>query len=203
MKGALNLNHVLNKSMATSKSFVIHQPISRTHCGVTFYILLMNLFHGSTVEVKSPRIIAHKNRGLDFGHGFYTTTNKQQAVDFTKSVMRRTGAMTRKVSVYEFDSNNAKSELDILQFAEPSLEWLEFVRQNRFSTYKGKIYDLVIGPVANDDVFPTLQAYLEGIIPAEATIAGLKVKKLYNQYCFLTERALTFLKFIKSFEPKD
>ena len=43
----------------------------------------------------------------------------------------------------------------------------------------------------------------KGIIPAEATIAGLRIKKLYNQYCFLTERALTFLKFKNSFEPKD
>jgi len=163
----------------------------------------MNLYHGSTVEVKNPRIIVRKNRGLDFGHGFYTTTNKEQAINFTKSVMRRTGATTRKVSVYEIDSDKAKSDLDILQFKEPNLEWLEFVRQNRFSIYKEKKYDLVIGPVANDDVFPTLQAYLEGIIPAEATIAGLKVKKLYNQYCFLTEQALALLKFINSFEPKD
>jgi len=163
----------------------------------------MNLYHGSIVEVKNPRIIVRKNRGLDFGHGFYTTTNREQAVNFTKSVMRRTGIATRKVSVYEFDHDKAKLELDILQFKETNLEWLEFVRQNRFSIYNGKNYDLVIGPVANDDVFPTLQAYLEGIIPAEATIAGLKVKKLYNQYCFLTERSLIFLKFVKSFEPKD
>ncbi|MDR1812730.1 MAG: DUF3990 domain-containing protein [Candidatus Fibromonas sp.] len=163
----------------------------------------MNLYHGSIVEVKNPRIIARKNRGLDFGYGFYTTTNEEQAVNFTKSVMKRTGIATRNVSVYEFDCDKAKLELDILQFKEPDLEWLEFVRQNRFSIYSGNIYDLVIGPVANDDVFPTLQAYLEGIIPAEAAIAGLKIKKLYNQYCFLTERSLTFLKFVNSFEAKD
>ncbi|MCL2102381.1 MAG: DUF3990 domain-containing protein [Fibromonadales bacterium] len=163
----------------------------------------MNLYHGSIVEVKNPKIIVRKNRGLDFGNGFYTTTNKEQAANFTKNVMRRTGIATRNVSIYEFEFDEAKLELDILQFEEPNLKWLEFVKQNRFSAYKGKIYDLVIGPVANDDVFPTLQAYLEGIIPAEATIAGLKIKELYNQYCFLTERALTFLKFANSFEPKD
>jgi len=163
----------------------------------------MNLYHGSVVEVRNPKIIVRKDRGLDFGHGFYITTNKEQAVNFTKNVMKRTGTATRNVSIYEFDCDKAKLELDILQFKEPNLEWLEFVRQNRFSIYNGKVYDLVIGPVANDDVFPTLQAYLEGVIPAEATIASLKIKKLYNQYCFLTERSLAFLKFVNSFEPKD
>ena len=163
----------------------------------------MNLYHGSIIEVKNPKIIVHKNRGLDFGNGFYTTTNKKQAISFTKNVMKRTGIATRNVSVYEFDLEETKFELDILQFKEPNLEWLNFVRENRFSIYSGKVYDLVIGPVANDEIFPTLQAYLEGIVPAEATIAGLQVRKLYNQYCFLTERALTFLKFINSFEPED
>jgi len=163
----------------------------------------MNLYHGSIAEVKNPQIIVHKNRGLDFGYGFYTTTNKKQAINFTKNVMERTGIATRKVSVYEFEQDKAMQELDVLQFQEPNLEWLEFIKQNRFSTYEGKIYDLVIGPVANDDIFPTLQAYLEGIVPAEATIASLKVKTLYNQYCFLTEKSLTFLKFTTSFEPED
>jgi len=39
--------------------------------------------------------------------------------------------------------------------------------------------------------------------PAEATIASLKIKNLYNQYCFLTKRSLAFLKFVNSFEPRD
>jgi hypothetical protein len=30
----------------------------------------MNLYHGSTAEVKNPQIIVHKNRGLDFSYGF-------------------------------------------------------------------------------------------------------------------------------------
>jgi len=34
----------------------------------------MIVYHGSNVEVKEPRII-NPNRTLDFGKGFYTTTN--------------------------------------------------------------------------------------------------------------------------------
>jgi len=34
------------------------------------YITNMNLYHGSTAEVRNSQIIVHKNRGLDFGYGF-------------------------------------------------------------------------------------------------------------------------------------
>ncbi|MDR2580367.1 MAG: DUF3990 domain-containing protein [Fibromonadaceae bacterium] len=44
----------------------------------------MNLYHGSIVEVRNPKIMASKSRGLDFGNGFYTTTNKEQALTFLK-----------------------------------------------------------------------------------------------------------------------
>ena len=38
----------------------------------------MIIYHGSTVYVKKPKIIAGENF-LDFGVGFYTTTSYQQA----------------------------------------------------------------------------------------------------------------------------
>ena len=38
----------------------------------------MILYHGSNVEVREPKIIV-SNRTLDFGAGFYTTSNKEQA----------------------------------------------------------------------------------------------------------------------------
>ena len=37
----------------------------------------MTVYHGSNVEVREPRIIK-PNRTLDFGNGFYTTTNRLQ-----------------------------------------------------------------------------------------------------------------------------
>ena len=39
----------------------------------------MILYHGSNVEVREPKIIV-SNRTLDFGAGFYTTSNKGQPV---------------------------------------------------------------------------------------------------------------------------
>ena len=40
----------------------------------------MILYHGSNVEVKEPRIL-EPSHALDFGPGFYTTLNRDQAVE--------------------------------------------------------------------------------------------------------------------------
>ena len=48
----------------------------------------MILYHGSNLTVSEPKLIV-QNRFLDFGYGFYTTTNKVQAIGFADKVTRR------------------------------------------------------------------------------------------------------------------
>ena len=60
----------------------------------------MILYHGSNLVVSEPKLIA-QNRYLDFGYGFYTTTNKSQAISFADKVTRRRKQGTRTVSIYE------------------------------------------------------------------------------------------------------
>ncbi len=62
----------------------------------------MILYHGSNVVVSKPRLI-HQNRFLDFGFGFYTTTNKMQAIAFAGKVTRRRREGSKAVSIYELD----------------------------------------------------------------------------------------------------
>ena len=160
----------------------------------------MTLYHGSNVTVEKPNLdLSRKN--LDFGIGFYTTVNKSQAVDFAQKVKTRKEGKSQSVSVYDFDMEAAKTILDILQFASPDRLWLDFVHQNRHNIYAGKPYDLIIGPVANDDVFATLIVYEQGILNVEQTLEALKVKELYNQFVFKTEKALSLLKYTDSFDP--
>ena len=160
----------------------------------------MILYHGSNVAVETPNLgLSRKN--LDFGIGFYTTVNKDQAVDFAQKVMIRKELKSQSVSVYDFDMDAAESVLDILWFAAPDRLWLDFVHQNRRGTYTGKPYDLVIGPVANDDVFATLIIYEQGILNVEQTLEALKVRKLYSQFVFKTEKALSMLRYTNSFDP--
>ncbi len=153
----------------------------------------MILYHGSNTIVKNPELV-EQNRFLDFGYGFYTTTNKEQAENFAKKVTVRRGG-NPVVNVYEFD-DKAEMDLNIKRFSAPDEEWLDFVSVHRNGTYDGEKYDVIIGAVSNDDVYRTLQVYSSGLLTKEQALEALKVKKLFNQYVFATEKSLAFLKFI-------
>ena len=157
----------------------------------------MILFHGSNMKVIQPKLIP-QNRYLDFGFGFYTTLNKEQAVSFSKKVSKRRGGSSI-VSVYELNESEFENNLDILRFKAPDEQWLDFVFANRSGNYEGKEYDCIYGPVANDDVYQTFAAYMAGILTKAQTLANLKVKKLYDQMVFATQKALGYLHFKESF----
>lgn len=154
----------------------------------------MILYHGSNVVVSEPKLIP-QNRYLDFGFGFYTTTNKVQAIAFADKVYKRRGIGGKIVNVYEFDEKVAFAECSLLHFDAPNEAWLDFVFENRSGNYDGEIYDLVYGPVANDDVFTTFALYAAGALTKEQTLETLKVKKLYNQLVLASEKALGYLRF--------
>ena len=50
----------------------------------------MIVYHGSNIEAKHPEILK-PNRELDFGNGFYTTTNLNQAISFARRVTKNRG----------------------------------------------------------------------------------------------------------------
>lgn len=68
----------------------------------------MLLYHGSNVAVEEPRLIG-QTRGLDFGAGFYLTTNEAQAVRFSEIVVNRRKSGVATVSVYDFNMEVAYS----------------------------------------------------------------------------------------------
>ena len=83
----------------------------------------------------------------------------------------------------------------MLRFDSPNEEWLDFVSANRSGNYTGKTYDMIYGPVANDDVYTTFTLYASGVLTREQTIEALKIKELYNQLVFSSEQALSYLTF--------
>ncbi len=155
----------------------------------------MILYHGSNVIVSEPKLI-EQNRFLDFGFGFYTTTNKTQAIGFADKVTKRRKEGEKAVSVYEIDEVRAFRECSVLRFDSANEAWLDFVSENRSGNYKGKSYDFIFGPVANDDVYTTFTLYSAGVLTKEQTLEALKIKKLYNQLVLSSEKALSYLKFM-------
>ena len=91
-----------------------------------------------------------------------------------------------------------KTELNGRWFDEADEAWLDYVSDNRNGIPKAEC-DFAFGPVANDDVFRTFAAYQAGILTKEETLARLKVKNLYNQLTFKSERALSYIKFLTSY----
>ena len=154
----------------------------------------MILYHGSNVIVDQPKLI-RQNRYLDFGFGFYTTTNREQAVNFAQKVTDRRKMGEATLNIYSVNEAVAFQECKVLQLASPDEAWLDFVAANRQGTYQGEKYDLIYGAVANDDVYRTIALYMTGVLDKEQTLSSLKIRKLFNQLVFATEKSLQYLKF--------
>ena len=152
----------------------------------------MRLYHGSNVAVREPKLLKVQ-RDLDFGKGFYTTTDLQQATIWAERTARIRNAERACVSVYELDEV-AYSTLHVLRFAEPDEAWLTFVAAHRRGRTDRNDWDLVIGPVANDQTMQTLVLYLDGFLNEQETIARLLPQKLKDQAVFKTEKALACLR---------
>lgn len=119
----------------------------------------MQLYHGSVEITEHPEIL-DQQRLLDFGKGFYTTTNKEQAERWAAIKQRRTIKTAKAfVTVYEFNEILLKNDiLKIKIFTQADEKWLDFVIHNR-SIDSAADYDLVIGPVANDTLYQTFTLY--------------------------------------------
>lgn len=157
----------------------------------------MIVYHGSDRKIESPQIV-EPNRALDFGRGFYTTLNEMQAEGFAHKVQDRLHSAEAVVNVYEVDLEKMKAELQNVWFDSPDEEWLDYVSNNRNGAAT-TMSDFAFGPVANDDVFRTFAAYQAGILTKEETIARLKVKQLYNQLTFKTDKSLAYLHFLTAY----
>lgn len=154
----------------------------------------MILYHGSNVTVAEPKLIK-QNRFLDFGFGFYTTTNREQAVNFARKVAERRKNGQATLNVYSVNEREAFEHCDLLRFDGPDEAWLDFVAANRQGTYREKQFDLIYGAVANDDVYRTITLYMTGVLGKEQTLSALKIRKLFDQMVFATEKSLQFLHF--------
>jgi len=157
----------------------------------------MKLFHGTNVIVEKPRIF-NRLKTLDFGEGFYTSENEEQAREFAlKVVKRRNPPLQPIVNCYEFNAD--LSRFSVLRFNTPDEKWLDFVVERRKGIPTTDAYDIITGPVANDDVFGTITLYEAGQLDKEGAIRKFKVKSLHNQMVFCNQRVLDGLVFVKSY----
>ncbi len=160
----------------------------------------MLVYHGTTLEIKEPKIITTEI-GRDFGFAFYTTDIKEQA---ERWALRRAKIQSRKsqnsvsavVNIFDWERDIAS---DILEFDGASMEWLDMVVSCRSDLSYKHEHDIVIGKIANDNVGETVAYVVQGIMRKEDAIERLKFEKINNQIAFCSECSLKQLKFIKSY----
>ena len=148
----------------------------------------MILYHGSNLAIPKPDIL-HSRPYVDFGRGFYVTPLKEQAEQWCKRYKRL--GKEAVLSIYTMDERKM-AERKLLSFDIYSLDWLDFVVKCRSGQDKSD-YDIVIGGIANDKVFNTLELYFDHLIDEEEAIKRLCYEKPNIQYCFRTEEALSVL----------
>lgn len=147
----------------------------------------MTVYHGSYISIPFPRIRQSRNT-KDFGPGFYCTVIKEQAERWARRYQ------TPIVNIYDVRMDDS---LKILEFKEMTEEWLDFIIQCRHGATHD--YDIVIGAMANDQIYNFIADYIEGIITRSQFWSLARFKYPTHQINFCSERALKCLEF-RSFE---
>jgi len=162
----------------------------------------MIVYHGSNIEIdtiKLEKCMPYK----DFGKGFYTSPIKEHASKMAKRTTRinKTGVLC-VTAFFLDDAFLSNTTLKIKQFSNPDKEWARFVMNNRNRQFKDVYshecntdakYDIVIGPVANDDIIALMDIFLTGLISDDALAKELTFRELSNQISFHTEKAISLL----------
>jgi hypothetical protein len=98
--------------------------------------------------------------------------------------------------VFNLDDSNMKR----LWFSSPTVQWLDFVRDNRRLVTQNTQnleprhnYDIVYGPIADDKVVDVVDEYIDGLITAEEAILRVKVIPSVFQMSFHTSLALCYV----------
>ncbi len=163
----------------------------------------MRLYHGSNVDIESINL-AMCRPYKDFGKGFYLTDIEEQAKNMAVRVSKIYGGIPI-VNVFEIqDDFRSLPDIKIKDFGiRTTEEWARFVMNNRsreFQEIKSELcnkdnkYDIVIGPVADDNMALLFRQYENEIIDFETLLRGIIYKKASSQYSFHTEKSIMLLR---------
>ncbi len=94
-----------------------------------------------------------------------------QAESWTRSKKLRNGSRHGYVYVYELEIPDG---FRVKKFDGLTVEWLEMIKENRSRGGIRHDFDILIGPVANDDTRVTVSRYMSGIYTAEEAIRRLE-----------------------------
>ena len=151
------------------------------------------LYHGtskkSASNIKKHGVeLSYSRKNLDFGVGFYLTSNKVQA----KNWAYRNGHNNAVVIIFEADFVGLNQK----KFDGFDAEWGNVVYENRVNeTDILQNYDVVVGQMADGRMGDLVADAKDGIITKEEFIAEIS-NDIGTQIVFKTNRALAQLKYV-------
>lgn len=144
----------------------------------------MTVYHGSYVVVEKPQLVKGRNT-KDFGPGFYCTLIREQAERWAKRYD------SPVVNTYTVRMN---PDLDILEFKDMTEEWLDFIINCRQGIAHS--HDIVIGAMANDQIYNYIADYVDGIITRDQFWSLAKFKYPTHRINFCTDQTRECLAFV-------
>ena len=158
----------------------------------------MKVYHGSYMAIENIDF-SFCRRKRDFGRGFYVTKILSQA-EYWAARKGDDNDTEGVVTEFEFDDDFFEDDdFKVLRFDGYSDEWLDFVALNRQNNKKQQVhdYDLVEGPVADDDIATRVYDYVAKKVSKKQFLKELKRKTPTHQICFCTVQSLQALKLHK------
>lgn len=153
----------------------------------------MRVYHTSNVVVSHPDV-SHSRKHLDFGVGFYLTPLEEQARSYGQRFIRRGENAIMNI----FDLFDGMPSIRRKVFSTYDGEWLDYITACR----KGlphQQYDIIEGGIADDQIFDTVDLYLQGLYTREQALDQLRWKKPNHQLCITSQPVLdTCLRFVAS-----
>ena len=160
----------------------------------------MRLHHGSNMAITDIDL-SRCRPNKDFGLGFYLSPDKTAAEKMAHRTVKRFGD-SPYVMTYDFNDADL-ARFTLRRFEKPTVEWAMFVMANRRADKNAKAhnldnkYDIVVGPVANDDLALLFRQFSRGLLTVEMLMREMQFKRLTTQYSFHTQSAVSLLRLIE------
>ncbi|MBQ8234039.1 MAG: DUF3990 domain-containing protein [Bacilli bacterium] len=158
------------------------------------------LFHGTIYDFSVPDLNYCKDK-KDFGKGFYLAEDLNHAKSIAnKSFLISRYAEYKYIYSYRIDvSELRESNLNVHEFREANIAWLDYIMKNRMKINDDDDYDVVIGPTADAEAqCLVMKFYHEHGLNATNNQKASFIQKLKpciygRQYCFKTDKSLEYL----------
>lgn len=155
----------------------------------------MILYHCTNVSFDKIDLTKSKPN-KDFGRAFYLSANPSEIEPVGKAKVLLEGGVQTMLE-FKFDETLlTDGTFKVKKFDGYSEEWAEFIFANRdFKQDFRHNYDIVYGPIANDNIGEQIRKFRTLRIPLTQFMEELKYAKgITFQYAFCTQKAVEALK---------